>query len=782
MKPFIQVVLIAMMAFVAPAQAVNHYSCNFEKQADRDRWVLNPTANQTIYNNLKNKWYIGAPGNYDQNGHYGLYISDDGGNTAHYSNTSCWVVAYDTVSLDKLSSEDYTLTFDYCGVGEVDKNSDGIYVLWVPVGEVNIMSIATFAGTIPTAYENYCIPLQPSTNKENLNGAATWKQCVAEIPNKKCDGTPHYLVFVWANNNGSAQQPGGMIDNIEIGDGRPCDKPTDLQLTIQGTTSILTWTGSESEYEVFAYSYEEKRWYGPRITSNTFASFSNLPIGQTDFFVRAKCADDLYSLRAIVSRLVYYSDQMCVDYLDLQKATCYIAQLPSNANTSTFNDFTTIALVDNGPKSMESRHTIHYDKTETEPRTGGLAKTIPDGEIASVRIGNWKVGGEAERIEYSFTVDTLIFPQLLIQYMPILEAPHHESDGNPRFQIDILENNQSVGPCVKLDYDGTNVYNMQSGVLLPGAAEQGWHITPKDVTGTNTDIVWKEWSVMGVNLAPYQGKTLTLRLTTMDCHAGGHFGYAYFTVGCSDRKLRGMKCDDITPVFAAPDGYVYRWAYASSEQYRKPDGSIPEKYVLGHNQVFEAGMTDDSLYVVDCMSLQDSSCFFSLYASTLATSPVAVIMNKPKITKHCEEGYYSVQFDGSKSWVREIDHVKSDTLVSRRYHIDRYEWTVEGLPGGWSNAIQPTFNFPATGGDYKVNLTVFSNICVSTISYNLHLDECSAIEPMDIINTNGKLLFREDFGGNDPSDPMVSTKEVPGISSRYHNCQEGMGFRHLLRC
>ena len=33
--------------------------------------------------------------------------------------------------------------------------------------------------------------------------------------------------------------------------------------------------------------------------------------------------------------------------------------------------------------------------------------------------------------------------------------------------------------------------------------------------------------------------------------------------------------------------------------------------------------------------------------------------------------------------------------------------------------------------------------------------------------TEGVLLFREDFGGNDPNDPVVSTTPVPGMSSRY---------------
>ena len=40
---------------------------------------------------------------------------------------------------------------------------------------------------------------------------------------------------------------------------------------------------------------------------------------------------------------------------------------------------------------------------------------------------------------------------------------------------------------------------------------------------------------------------------------------------------------------------------------------------------------------------------------------------------------------------------------------------------------------------------------------------------------DGTLLFREDFGGNDPSDPDVSMASVPGMSSQYHNSGNSLG-------
>ena len=46
---------IAVLAGASVFAATN-YSCDFETEAARDRWVLNPAANLRIYNQLTNKW------------------------------------------------------------------------------------------------------------------------------------------------------------------------------------------------------------------------------------------------------------------------------------------------------------------------------------------------------------------------------------------------------------------------------------------------------------------------------------------------------------------------------------------------------------------------------------------------------------------------------------------------------------------------------------------------------------------------------------------------------
>lgn len=717
--------LWTLLLIALPTQAVRHYNCDFESEAARNRWVMNPTANATIASSLKNKWYIGEPGNNDKNGHYGLYISNNDGVDAQYESTGCWNFAYDTISLEQLASgDDYTVYFDWCAMGNVASDFDGLYLLWIPMTKPNgdsikVRSIAFSSSSIPSQYEDYVVQLQPRSNIDYLGGTATWRQCAATIPGDDCDGTPHYLAFVWTNGSLLPQQPAAMVDNINITDNKPCDAPTNLEVTPNGTTVSLTWNGTATEYEVSAYSYDADTWAGPKLVTGNATSFTGLPIGQTDFIVRAKCDMDFYSLKTIVSKLIYYPDQMCVDYLNLNNAVCYINN-SSPSDASNFEDFKVVRPVDHGPSSIDSRHVVHFDRTELDPNTGNMAKTVPQGELASVRLGNWNSGNEAERIEFSFEVDTIKYPVLLLKYMPILEAPGHGVQEDPRFKLDIIVGNTAI-PCGHADFTCLDVWTGSS--LKPGAAAQGWHVYTPTNTSYAEPIVWKDWTTVGVNLKQYagQGQTITARLTTHDCTRSGHFGYAYFTLGCSDGKFKDMKCGQINPTFIAPDGFNYRWIKAEDEQYRHQDGSIDEKYVKWRTQTVEAGFHDDTLYVVDCMFVQDSTCYFSLYASTLATNPISVI-KQPQILRHCTEGVYKVKLDGSDSWVQEIDHVTHDTLKNKNYHIETYEWNVEGLPHGWSDEPTPTFDLPAEGGVFPYSLRTTCGTCESVVYDTLRLE------------------------------------------------------------
>jgi hypothetical protein len=721
MKKIYLSILFFVLLWATNLQAVSYYSCDFEKPGVDTAWTFNPVANATIDAQIKNRWYLGALGNYGAVGSNGLYISSDNGQTVGYSSVGSVVMVYTTIALDPIANDSsfYQLTFDYRSAAVL--SNEGLYCFLIPCEDPltlkkNVVMSNPNGGQIPTMYEPYMLELQPGFS-DNLNGAEVWQQCVTKIDPAICTGQPYYLAFAWNTGNSTPARPGGCcIDNINIRVAQECTQPKNLQVEVVGGSVLVTWEGDADTYEFDAYSYIDDRWYGPILLKDTFYQMIGMTPGQVDFYVRSQCNDSLYSLRTSTSELIYYPDQLCIDYLNLNKAKCYIHN-SAPVNTETYDDFLPSKPIDYGPASSASRHTVHYNQLETDPRTGGLLKTVPKGELASIRLGNIEGGNEAERIELSFVVDTIESPVFLLNYAPVIEAPGHEDYENPRFKLDLLINGQSIGSCGQADFNCNDVYSNDRLTTK----DTTWHLTTKDVAGSAADIVWKEWTTVGVNLRnpQYQGKTLTARLTTHDCTFSAHGGYAYFTLGCSDGKLKDMKCGEINPNFIAPDGFYYRWLYADSEKYRRADGSIDEKYVLGRSQTYVAGWHTDSLYAVDCMFVQDTTCYFTLYASTLAMNPVSIIPT-PRIQRNCTENMYTVFFDGSQCHVQEIDHVNNDTLISTRNRVERIEWQFGDGTVGYEQS--PVHKYPASGGTYNITLRTTFGSCDSVVTYVLHLD------------------------------------------------------------
>ncbi|MCR5050691.1 MAG: hypothetical protein K6A36_06355, partial [Paludibacteraceae bacterium] len=114
----------------------------------------------------------------------------------------------------------------------------------------------------------------------------------------------------------------------------------------------------------------------------------------------------------------------CIDFYDLSASyvKCEIGPYAARTGGAAW----TVKRVDYGPGAMASRHTVHRSASEIDSITTGDGAipglhTVPTGEVASIRLGNWLDGldvaclyndcghrdnytGEAERITYTFTV------------------------------------------------------------------------------------------------------------------------------------------------------------------------------------------------------------------------------------------------------------------------------------------------------------------------------------------------------------------------------------------
>ena len=291
----------------------------------------------------------------------------------------------------------------------------------------------------------------------------------------------------------------------------------------------------------------------------------------------------------------------CIDYTDLHASyvSCKYGSY-SNPNENT-------GVVDKGYLSALSRHTVHFDTTERDARTGGLLRTVPEGEQASVRLGNWTASGtatpQAESITYALTIDTNDFNRLVLRYAAVLQDPEHSADLQPRFRLQILnQNNELIDSCSMADF-------IANPSLVGGGSgsAQEWHQAANEV-------LWKDWTTVGLDLSPYGGQTILIRLITNDCGEGSHFGYAYFTLGCSSKRMRSEGCSNVpSNRFTVPSGFNYRW-YSNADNTTLSDSA--SIWVASDNS---------KTYYCELSFVDNPSCRFTMSAFAGARFPLAII-------------------------------------------------------------------------------------------------------------------------------------------------------------
>lgn len=600
MKKYLLWLICSFVAFAVEAQDTSFY-CDFEDEEQNAKWSL---VNGNKAENILNKWHIGSA--ISNGGQNSMYMSVDTGKTVSYYNISAYVVSYIDVTLQKGT---YDLSFDWRAMGNTSEHSlDGLYVYWGPVmgafGEIPLNS--NTSNELSNDIKSGLLEVVPG--KQYLIGSATWKNCITTV---KSTGEPYRLAFIWLTYGLDVVNPGPSIDNIMIMDAESCPPPTALNIATDRQRVNLDWVGNAESYEVKCYSYMDKSWTTYMVHDTTATTLMGVPEGLCDFYVSSVCGEENKSVPLVKSEyFVYYPTNHCIDYLTLDSSNCFVAQGTVSGSDALNKVTWKKQLVNDGYVSKSSRHTIHYSQDETDPRTCGGLRTVPEGELASVRLGNWNTGSEAERVEFKFYVDAKENPVLLLKYAVVLQKPNDGCTPNPGFLLRVLdERGDLVSNCASADFD------------FRKAADAEWEMCDRDhSTGNLTEVRWKDWTTVGVDLSAFDGHTLTIQLTTYDCGAGGHYGYSYFTLGCSDGKLSGMSCGVENTVFTAPSGFVYQWSLQND-----PDS------IVGHEQVLEVLPNDTNHYVVDMMFAQDSSCYFSLVASAQPYQPRAQVKKEYKI-------------------------------------------------------------------------------------------------------------------------------------------------------
>ena len=633
------------------------YSFSFEdyEASELENWTFNPGS---ASKDLKDQWVVGQATHSD--GKYSAYISCNGGVDANFAKTTNIQYLYRDFILP---TGQYDCTFDFRCIGAPDAMlSAGV----CPA------ATAIMEGGATTQMPENLLTYIPN-EMLRVRSVSKWKNVSFQFSSN--GSRTLRLFFVWQNSNRDSTMfaIGGCIDNIQITT-RECAKPRSVNAVISGDSVIVSWEGSSEEYVLEYRKYGRSKWQVQSgIIDKTFI-LEGLEEGAYDIRVRGICNGVNMSAYTYLNTFaVYYPDRHCIDYVHLENNPNVTATYGSYKNPYAEN-----GVIDYGYDDKYSRHVVNWESDMTDPRTKGKLRIVPDGALASVRLGNWNVGAEAESLSYEYVVDSANAAILLVRYAVVLEDPQHNKNIQPRFTLEIIgEDGELISPsCGYADFYA----GYDTG--------EGWH-----VEGSGYDMVtWKDWTTIGLNLEDHNNEKLTVRLTTYDCDAGGHFGYAYFTLDCAAARIVGTSCgDDAQMSIAAPDGFAYEW-------YDSANNVVPATMLTNGGQTLLVESSDTSTYRCHLTYLEEESCGFDLYSSARPRFPISEF-----------EWEYAPADCRNKVRFKNKSHIltKYDNIIEHHYDqpCDEYEWDFgNGQVGADRN---PVVIYPNEGGRFSVKLTAY---------------------------------------------------------------------------
>lgn len=639
----------------ATAQTAIHapYSVGFElgDSVKLKDWVINDGADTT---KCKERWIIGTA--VKSEGKRSLYISYDEGATCTFD--TVWNTAYAYMDFT-IPSGYYELSFDWrCLGGDETYMSAGIGISKQMTNMVSDYDRANFPDYVQSFADPAC---------RTMRGLSRWQHVNVTF---NSNGTRVYrLFFAWRNKNRNSKLPSPIsacVDNIQITT-RNCAKPSNLKAEVVGDSVVVTWAGTSAQYCVEYRRYGRERWsVQTGIRSERFV-IEGLDEGAYDIRVRGVCNDvDTSAYTYRTSFGVYYPERHCINYVNL-----YGENIEATYGTFS-NPYANVGVYDTAytDDPMYQRHVVNWDPDDYDPRTGSRLKIVPDDEVASVRLGNWNVGSEAESLSFYYVVDGENASILLLKYAVVLEDPNHGETDQPHFNLEILD-----------EYGNLIDYTCGSADFYADSQRPGWN--------TTGSVTWKDWTTIGLNLEAYDGERLTVRLTTRDCNWGGHFGYAYFTVGCAAARISSTSCgDDAQMSIAAPAGFDYEW-------FDKYDNPVPDSMKASNGQTLLIDPSDTTTYRCHLTYLEEKSCGFDLYSSCLPRYPIS-------------DFEYTYEPTNCQNRVRFVNksHIMTRFNNVVEYH---YDWTCDEFEWDFGNGQlgserNPVVIFPNEGGTFPVHL------------------------------------------------------------------------------
>lgn len=466
--------------------------------------------------------------------------------------------------------------------------TSGLTLVYNGIHNANTSGTQTYPFSTPFVWDGVSnLVVTTLMNKTGISGSSTsgfWGHSTQASENVSLyasrNNTPYAIGNLGAINlYPSSAQPNVTFSNCFVHHG--CHQPLPVVTDVGITHVTLRWSidSSSNGWDIAYKRSDNTTWItvATNYPVNEY-TFNNLDRGvEYNFRVTAVCDSGTNYIIATAMTLCR-NNTFNFDDLYADNVKCYFGtfNLPRQSQ----------GVIDNGSSNSSSRHTVHHDRMETDLRTGNLLHTVPEGYCSSVRLGNWETGGEAESITYTHQIDTNDYNLLLLKYAAVLQNPNHTSSSQPRFTFTITDTNGiELSPCYSADF----VSNFSLG----------WNIAPNNV-------LWKDWTTIGIDLEPLHGLVINITLTSYDCNQGAHYGYAYFVLDLDNKGMSSTSCSSDENTFRAPSGFAYRW-YSATDTTTLSTADTLHVYQAGtyYCNLAYVGAPNDSAH---------SNCFFTMAA------------------------------------------------------------------------------------------------------------------------------------------------------------------------
>ena len=178
---------------------------------------------------------------------------------------------------------------------------------------------------------------------------------------------------------------------------------------------------------------------------------------------------------------------------------------------------------------------------------------------ASLQIGQIQTNGSlggcgsgcAEQLTYPLTV-TPQDTNFTFSYAVVIEDPNHSATDQPFVSLCIYDSNGTPLPC--------GCFTYTAGPNLPGFYTTNCFI--------NSVSYYRPWTLVGINLGPYVGQTLTVEIVNADCALSGHFAQSYWDFSCGTISTAAQYClGEDSLLLIAPSvgpGFTYSWSPGGS--------------------------------------------------------------------------------------------------------------------------------------------------------------------------------------------------------------------------